>query len=1416
MDQPKIVPNTDGTLKRVHTEVSDFLSSDEESMKSKTSVKKSKVISSQNWPRFLVISSTDDGALNKLSPFAIQKAIVGLADTLLDYANKDTISLKLPASPQSNRSLQLTVHISDCFDTSTIVSLRVQVQTAKSDVQPFLEWLNDVSKEAVQERPSDFLEKALGIVGMLETVQVEANTTIAEKITIIRERLLNGLNKFEAIDKEMLFQMSDLINKLIAHGISPTMENPALSVSTYLAHDLNRTTDCQASARNIAKIQCNTLVTLMNKQVKEDTEYKQIEVKNKPVLNVLQAVSDCVLKSVPSVMEGPLNLQSDEVSLTVQRTEPTVDAFHITADPVDDGNPGGSVFFPNDMKHGRKKPFDLQMMIIKKNPFQWSPTADDVNLPVMKISVKNDGKSLNPSDLTVPADIFISKGQIIHGKVESHRQTIDIGIQTFTVECSYWSEAHEEWRQDGCMVSPFTTVTSLHCWCSHLTVFSGGVFVSPNTVDPIGDIGLFLTFFDNPVVVALIVGVWILFSMLLHWARRVDQKDLRNTGITMLDDNVPEDRYVYMICVVTGWWVQAGTTSRVFMYLCGKNGLSSRHALFSRSKDLFTSGAENWFLLKTTRSLGHLRSVVIWHDNSGHQPSWYLKEIVVKDVQTEEVWHCLYDEWLSLDKGLGTLQADIPAIADATFAKKRFYQFMHTTSRDFRNGHIWISIFSKPPASRFMRTQRLMCALCILLSTMLTNIMFHGIPRDDPEYQVDYGDFHLSLVDFVIGIESALIVFPINLIIILLFKLTKLKPDTVLESGEPVDDTIKLHKEKKNICSKFRLPWYFIYVAYFIAITTSLVCSYFVMLYGLKYGYNKSLAWVISFFTSFFQSALVTEPVKVLAVAFLLTMIFRQNMQYDSGKQQQTADEEDEFYVRDDYTKLSPQYIIPVSQHLLRNVRTRIIMDQRTWEILMEILLYFTFVAIVLLVVLGHSDVKESYSVTNSIENIYIRTFEHNRTKYFYKVTDSHTMWEYLNETFLENVSGFSTPVSHKVSFLVGRTRLRQIRIHKGPYTKNWENETTDDEITMWTYQSGSKLNTLPIMGRLDTYPGGGYVLQLPRHPYKARELIEGVKKTKWIDERTRVVFVEFTLFNPNVQLFTVVVLMFEYSNTGFVFPYHLIYTANFYHYQNEFETFVALVEILFVIYLFIFTCAEFKKFRKMSCRDYFNEPWTFVELTILCLAYSTIALFISRLLVCNHLMDTFADSDFEKFANFHTAAFHDSLLRYVMSSLIMLVIIKFFKLLRFNVRLSMLAKTLHSARGPLIAYSFSLFGFTMAFATFAVLVFGTTLEGYRNFPSTVTTMFLFMMGESDYYGLYEGNAVLGPLFFFLFSLTFQFILVQYFITLLMDSFHATRIHIASVKTEVHMVQYILRKLRLITMLDSHKKQGKRKIVEDF
>ena len=69
---------TDGNLKRVHTEVSDSTSSDEEStITNVKNIKKLKVASLQTWPRFLVIGSSDDESLRKLSPFAIQKGLAG-------------------------------------------------------------------------------------------------------------------------------------------------------------------------------------------------------------------------------------------------------------------------------------------------------------------------------------------------------------------------------------------------------------------------------------------------------------------------------------------------------------------------------------------------------------------------------------------------------------------------------------------------------------------------------------------------------------------------------------------------------------------------------------------------------------------------------------------------------------------------------------------------------------------------------------------------------------------------------------------------------------------------------------------------------------------------------------------------------------------------------------------------------------------------------------------------------------------------------------------------------------------------------------------------------------------------------------------------------------------------------------------
>lgn len=60
-------------------------------------------------------------------------------------------------------------------------------------------------------------------------------------------------------------------------------------------------------------------------------------------------------------------------------------------------------------------------------------------------------------------------------------------------------------------------------------------------------------------------------------------------------------------------------------------------------------------------------------------------------------------------------------------------------SKDFSDGHLWYSVISRPPSSTFTRVQRVSCCFSLLLCTMLTSLMFYGIPSDPSEQTMDLG-----------------------------------------------------------------------------------------------------------------------------------------------------------------------------------------------------------------------------------------------------------------------------------------------------------------------------------------------------------------------------------------------------------------------------------------------------------------------------------------------------------------------------------------------------------------------------------------------------------------------------------------------------------------------------------------------------
>ena len=159
-------------------------------------------------------------------------------------------------------------------------------------------------------------------------------------------------------------------------------------------------------------------------------------------------------------------------------------------------------------------------------------------------------------------------------------------------------------------------------------------------------------------------------------------------------------------------------------------------------------------------------------------PFRYLSQLFVKDLQDKRSWTFIYNDWLAADRGAALLTtACVPAVTKEELKLKQKHNFMVKTTHDLRDSHIWISIFSKPARSSFTRVQRVTCALSLLLTTMLTNIMFYGIPTDDPDDQVGGSrGVVISLSSIVIGIQSSLIMFPVNVIIMQMFLKLKAKP----------------------------------------------------------------------------------------------------------------------------------------------------------------------------------------------------------------------------------------------------------------------------------------------------------------------------------------------------------------------------------------------------------------------------------------------------------------------------------------------------------------------------------------------------------------------------------------------------------------------------------------------------------------
>lgn len=135
----------------------------------------------------------------------------------------------------------------------------------------------------------------------------------------------------------------------------------------------------------------------------------------------------------------------------------------------------------------------------------------------------------------------------------------------------------------------------------------------------------------------------------------------------------------------------------------------------------------------------------IWHDNSGDESKsdWYLKYVLINDLQTKAKFYFICNKWLGLDKEDGLIYRLLPVAGD--IQKTNIKYLMEKETKDkMSDSHLWFSIFARPTLSSFNRTDRLTCCFVFMLITGMMNILYYDQDKSPSTSLFRFGPFDIS------------------------------------------------------------------------------------------------------------------------------------------------------------------------------------------------------------------------------------------------------------------------------------------------------------------------------------------------------------------------------------------------------------------------------------------------------------------------------------------------------------------------------------------------------------------------------------------------------------------------------------------------------------------------------------------------
>ncbi|XP_024435413.2 polycystin family receptor for egg jelly [Desmodus rotundus] len=632
------------------------------------------------------------------------------------------------------------------------------------------------------------------------------------------------------------------------------------------------------------------------------------------------------------------------------------------------------------------------------------------------------------------------------------------------------------------------------------------------------------------------------------------------------------------------------------------------------------------------------------------------------------------------------------------------------------------------------------------------------------------------------------------------------------------------------------LPGWCVYVGWLLVFATSGVSSFFIVLYGLTYGYDTSVEWLFASFCSFCQSVFVVQPCKIIFLTsiqsnrpkYCKNLSWVSNYRYTEIQLQDIRLPPDKTQERHELVARLRDTAMyqPLTEDEIRIFQRKKSTKRRALLLLTCVLTHVIFLALLLcLAALLRRD--DSFYYNQFIR----RQFSEGLAA----VTKLDDIYRWLGSVLLPLFHNDLNPtfLPDSSSQILGLPLMRQVRakpaekacpparsfvpnsikgeIHCHPtygthpedtenYTQFWKKvnkRTTDKNTQGFTYKPPERRWVYYSYGRLHTYGSGGYAFYFfpDQQQFNSTLRLQDLQSSHWLDEKTWAVILDLTTFNPDAGLFCSVSVMFEVSPLGVVNTSVSVHSFSLDDFSRSPPAGLALHAAILVCFLVYVVHEGYTVWQERA--SYLTHACNWLSLALKCTFAVLIVLFFHKHVLAAGVMQLYS-SNSRDFVPFHAVSQADHVMGIALGFLLFLTILKTLGYCRFFYSVRLAQRAIHTALPAICHVALMLSLCVFVYVAFGCLVFGQHEWNYSRVFHATQTVFSYCLSAFENVD-FSQNRALGALFLSSFILLMICMLINLFrATILFAQEEMTQPVYEEPSDEAEAMAYLCGKLRTV------------------